>query len=165
MAELFDQIDELRRSPGKVAVATLVNTRGTTPRKEGAKMLVGEGGSVLGSVTIGGCVDAQVIEQTEDVLNTNRPRLLELNLGDEEAWEIGLTCGGTIEVFVEPLALDRSDDVGTRFYNRVHAHARAGGRGAIVTRLDDVGRKVLVLDDGTVEGSLGESFLDERFVA
>ena len=103
MAELFDQIDELRRSPGKVAVATLVNTRGTTPRKEGAKMLVGEGGSVLGSVTIGGCVDAQVIEQTEDVLSTNRPRLLELNLGDEEAWEIGLTCGGTIEVFVEPL--------------------------------------------------------------
>src|SRR5881296_3886321 len=80
MAELFDHIDELRRSPGKVAVATLVNTRGTTPRKEGAKMLVGEGGSVLGSVTIGGCVDAQVIEQTEDVLNTNRPRLLELNL-------------------------------------------------------------------------------------
>jgi xanthine dehydrogenase accessory factor len=47
----------------------------------------------------------------------------------------------------------------------VHAHARAGGRGAIVTRLDDVGRKVLVLDDGMVEGSLGERFLDERFVA
>src|SRR5204863_8957 len=68
MAELFDHIDELRRSPGKVAVATLVNTRGTTPRKEGAKMLVGEGGSVLGSVTIGGCVDAQVIEKSEDVL-------------------------------------------------------------------------------------------------
>ena len=45
MVELFDHIDELRRSPGKVAVATLVNTRGTTPRKEGAKMLVGEGGS------------------------------------------------------------------------------------------------------------------------
>ncbi|HZN49927.1 MAG TPA: XdhC family protein, partial [Methylomirabilota bacterium] len=62
MAELFDQIDELRQSRGKVAVATLVNTRGTTPRKEGAKMLVGEGGAVLGSVTIGGCVDAQVIE-------------------------------------------------------------------------------------------------------
>ena len=128
-------------------------------------MVVGEGGSILGSVTIGGCVDAQVIEQAEDVLTSMRPRLLEMNLGDEEAWEIGLTCGGTIEVFVEPLALDRADDVGTRFYDRVHAHARGGGRGAIVTRLDDVGRKVLVLDDGTVEGSLGEAFLDERFVA
>src|SRR3972149_1717661 len=104
MTELFDQIDELRRGAGRVAVATLVSTRGTTPRKEGARMLVGEGGRILGSVTIGGCVDAQVIEESEDVLASRAPRLLELSLGDEEAWEIGLTCGGTIEVFVEPLA-------------------------------------------------------------
>ena len=131
MAELFDQIDEMRRSKGRVAVATLVNTRGTTPRKEGAKMLVGEQGNVLGSVTIGGCVDAQVIEEAENVLGTMRPRLLEMNLGDEEAWEIGLTCGGTIEVFVEPLALDRSDDTATRFYDRVHAHADIDGRQVI----------------------------------
>src|SRR2546428_2246784 len=102
MAELFDHIDELRRAPGKVAVATLVNTRGTTPRKEGAKMLVGEGGAVLGSVTIGGCVDAQGIEQTEDVLHTMKPRVLELNLGDEEAWEIGLTCGGAVQGILQP---------------------------------------------------------------
>src|SRR5712691_9404552 len=149
MAELFDHIDELRRSPGKVAVATLVNTRGTTPRKEGAKMLVGEGGAVLGSVTIGGCVDAQVIEQTEDVLRTMKPRLLELNLGDEEAWEIGLTCGGTIEVFVEPLTAD--------FLESVRAHTGRGGRAAIVTRLDGlVGAKLLVLDDGTSAGTLGD---------
>ena len=74
MAELFDHIDELRRSARKVAVATLVNTRGTTPRKEGAKMLVGEGGAVLGSFTIGGCVDSQVIEQSEDVLGTIPPK-------------------------------------------------------------------------------------------
>jgi xanthine dehydrogenase accessory factor len=166
VAEIFDHIDELRRTSPRVAVATLVNTRGTTPRKEGAQMVVGEGGAILGSVTIGGCVDAQVIEQAEDVLTTMRPRLLEMNLGDEEAWEIGLTCGGTIEVFVEPLALDRgAADVGTRFYERVRAHARQGGRGAIVTRLDDDGRKLLVLDDGAVEGSLGEAFLDERFAA
>src|SRR5262252_8327433 len=164
MAELFDQIDELRRTPGKVAVATLVNTRGTTPRKEGAKMLVGEGGSVLGSVTIGGCVDAQVIEQTEEVLNTNRPRLLELNLGDEEAWEIGLTCGGTIEVFVEPMS-GGDGDAGAVMHTRARGHTAAGGRAAIVTRLDEpAGAKLLVLDDGTVEGTLGDAFLDERFV-
>src|SRR3989449_5977111 len=82
MTELFDHLDELRGSARKVAVATLVNTRGTTPRKEGAKMVVGEGGAILGSVTIGGCVDAQVLEESEDVLATMRPRLLELNLGD-----------------------------------------------------------------------------------
>jgi len=71
VAELFDHIDELKRAGGRAAVATLVNTRGTTPRKEGAKMLVGEGGRVLGSVTIGGCVDAQVIEEAASVLSTH----------------------------------------------------------------------------------------------
>ena len=156
MAELFEHIDQLGRAPGRVAVATLVNTRGTTPRKEGAKMLVGEGGGVLGSVTIGGCVDAQVIEETADVLDKNRPRLLELNLGDEEAWEIGLTCGGTIEVFVEPLSPE--------LYVKVREHADRGGHAAIVTRLD-TGAKLLLLDDGTSEGTLGEPFLDERFGA
>jgi xanthine dehydrogenase accessory factor len=161
VTELFDQIDELKRSSGKVAVATLVNTRGTTPRKEGAKMLVGEGGGVLGSVTIGGCVDAQVIEEAEDVLSTMRPRLLKLDLGDEEAWEIGLTCGGTIEVFVEPVAVGGGGDTAAQFYDRVHAHVERGGRGAIITRLDgSAGAKRLVLDDGTVAGSLGDPGLD-----
>jgi xanthine dehydrogenase accessory factor len=165
VAEPIDHIDELRKSKSRVAVATLVNTRGTTPRKEGAKMVVGDKGDIVGSVTIGGCVDAQVIEEAEDVLTTMRPRLLELNLGDEEAWEIGLTCGGTIEVFVEPLALDHGDDTAARFYERAHAFARAGGRGAIVTRLDGDGAKLLLLDDGTAEGSLGEAALDQRVLA
>src|SRR6266536_2335576 len=122
MSELFEHIEKLKREEAKVAVATLVNTRGTTPRKEGAKMVVGEHGDILGSVTIGGCVDAQVLEESADVLATMRPRLLELNLGDEEAWEIGLTCGGTIEVFVEPLAVGAGDD-NTALYERIRAHA------------------------------------------
>jgi len=157
MTELFEQVDELRRLAHGAAVATLVNTRGTTPRKEGAKMLVGEGGQVLGSVTIGGCVDAQVIEESEAVLTSRTPRLLELNLGDEEAWEIGLTCGGTIEVFVEPLAAD--------VLEQMRAHAHAGRRGAIVTRLSgEPGRKLLVLEDGTTEGGLGHARLDAQAV-
>ncbi len=163
--ELFDNLNRLKQSESKVAVATLVNTRGTTPRKEGAKMLVGEGGRVLGSVTIGGCVDAQVIEESADVLGTNAPRLLELDLGDEEAWEIGLTCGGTIEVFLEPLSLGRSDDATLAFYEKARAHAERGGRAAILTRLDAPhnGAKMLLLDTGSREGTLGDAFLDERF--
>ena len=165
MAELFEHLDQLRSSPGKVAVATLVNTRGTTPRKEGAKMVVGEGGAVLGSVTIGGCVDAQVIEESTHVLETMRPRLLELNLGDEEAWEIGLTCGGTIEVFLEPVRPDEAGPGVGRLYERVRALSATGRRGAVITRLDGDGAKLLVLDDGTTEGSLGEALLDQRFAA
>ena len=167
MSELFEHIERLRQAEGKVALATLVNTRGTTPRKEGAQMLVGEGGRILGSVTIGGCVDAQVIEESAEVLGQNLPRLLELNLGDEEAWEIGLTCGGTIEVFVEPVTLDRPGDRTLLFYERARAHAATGGRAAILTRLEapDHGAKLLVLDSGVLEGSLGEPFLDRRFAA
>jgi xanthine dehydrogenase accessory factor len=164
VAELFDHLDQLRQSTGRVAVATLVNTRGTTPRKEGAKMVVGEHGDILGSVTIGGCVDAQVLEESADVLATMRPRLLELNLGDEEAWEIGLTCGGTIEVFVEPLALAQ-DDASAVLYERVRAHAARGGRGVVVTRLEGPNGKLVVFDDGTRAGTLGEAFLDDRFAA
>lgn len=164
MTEIFEQIDEMRRSTGRVAMATLVNTRGTTPRKEGARMLVGEGGAILGSVTIGGCVDAQVIEHAEGVLTSMQPRLLQLDLGDEEAWEIGLTCGGTIEVFVEPMVLDGGDE-GARLYARARAHATAGGRAAVVTRLEGEPGKLLVLDDGSTDGTLGDTLLDERFAA
>ncbi len=167
MRELFEQFDALKRAEGKVAMATLVNTRGTTPRKEGAKMLVGAGGRILGSVTIGGCVDAQVIEEAEDVLGKDAPKLLELNLGDEDAWEIGLTCGGTIEVFVEPVELDRADTPPLTYYETLRAHAEQGGRGALITRLDgpNHGAKLLVLDTGRVEGTLGDPFLDRRFAA
>jgi xanthine dehydrogenase accessory factor len=166
MSELFEHIDKLRDAEDKVAVATLVNTRGTTPRKEGARMLVGEGGRILGSVTIGGCVDAQVIEESADVLDRNAPRLIEMNLGDEEAWEIGLTCGGTIEVFVEPVALDRRDDRALSFFEQARALAEAGERAAVVTRLvPPAGAKLLVREDGRTEGSLGDPFLDRRFAA
>ena len=192
MAELFEHLDQLRTSPGKVAVATLVNTRGTTPRKEGAKMVVGEGGAVLGSVTIGGCVDAQVIEESTHVLetmrrrtavrvvhhdlerpvardrlvDTARHRVATRDVGDdEEAWEIGLTCGGTIEVFLEPVRPDEAGPGVGRLYERVRALSATGRRGAVITRLDGDGAKLLVLDDGTTEGSLGEALLDQRFAA
>ena len=106
-------------------------------------MWVGEGGRLLGSVTIGGCVDAEVMAEAEDVLAASRPKLLSLDLGDEDAWEIGLTCGGTIEVFVEPVALGagptsdgalalyekvRSPRGGRRVGGHPHAHGRAGRR-------------------------------------
>src|SRR6267142_6099043 len=167
MSELFEHLDRLRSAEGKVALATLVNTRGTTPRKEGAKMLVGEGGRILGSVSIGGCVDAQVIEEAASVLTAHKPRLLQLDLGDEEAWEIGLTCGGTIEGFVEPVDLEKPDDATLALYERLKAHAEAGGRGAMLTRLEGSadGAKMLVFDSGPHEGSLGDAALDAASVA
>jgi xanthine dehydrogenase accessory factor len=168
VSELFDQIESLRYAEGRAALATLVSTHGTTPRKEGAKMWVGEGGRILGSVTIGGCVDAEVMAEAEDVLSGARPKLLSLDLGDEDAWEIGLTCGGTIEVFLEPVALGEgpSPDGALALYETLRSHVAAGGSGAIVTRMDppDAGAKLLLLDDGRRVGTLGDPALDEAAV-
>src|ERR671933_104440 len=105
MDDLFRQLDLLRPTERRVAMATLVATHGTSPKREGAKMWVGEGGRILGSVTLGGCVDARVVAASEEVLATGEPQLLSISLGDEDAWDLGLACSGTLDVLVEPVEL------------------------------------------------------------
>src|SRR5919199_949237 len=125
MQEIFPQPGQLPLFRRRVTLATLVNTIGTSPRKEGAKMWVGEGGEIFGALAIGGCVDAHVIEQAEAVLATQVPRLIELPLGDEEAWELGLSCAGTIEVFLEPLSAAHSQLFD--LYTALQSHLDRGG--------------------------------------
>lgn len=162
MNDPLDELDRLARTERRVAQATLVDTRGTTPRKEGAKMWVGEAGRLVGSVTIGGCVDARVIEAADAVLADGRPRLVAVDMGAEEAWEIGLSCGGTVEVFVEPLALEPGSPT-LDLARRLKAATEAGGRAALVTSLDGGGR-LLLYEDGRHEGSLGDPALDAAAV-
>jgi xanthine dehydrogenase accessory factor len=157
---VLDQLAELRHSGERVAMATLVATRGTTPKREGAKMWVGEGGRVLGSVTIGGCVDVRVIEEAERTLAAGRPRLLSMTLGDEDAWALGFTCGGAVDVLVEPMSI--SD---TTVYEKVRDAVARGQRAAIVTVLAEPFRRMLVRADGTRVGSLGADALDGAAVA
>jgi xanthine dehydrogenase accessory factor len=102
--------------------------------------------------------------EAEEVLGADgRPRLLALELGDEDAWEIGLTCGGTIEVFLEAVPLGQSREGALPLYEALRAHVAAGRAGALVTRLDppEAGAKLLVLDDGRWVGTLGAASLDE----
>ncbi|HEX7192185.1 MAG TPA: XdhC/CoxI family protein [Thermoanaerobaculia bacterium] len=127
---MFELFDQMRRSSKRAAMATLVRARGTTPRKDGAKMFVSEDGGVLGTITIGGCVDARVMEAATDVLRGSKPRLLSLQLGDEEASEIGLTCGGAVDVFVEPVGQELFD-----VYDRAQSVAKAGRLAAIETTI------------------------------
>src|SRR5678810_1209253 len=105
MDELFTDLEKLARVEKRIAMATLVVTRGTSPKREGAKMWVGEEGRILGSVTIGGCVDARVIAESEKVLASLEPRLLQMKLADEDAWEIGFSCAGDLDVLIEPVDL------------------------------------------------------------
>ena len=93
-------IDEWRTRGDKVALATVVKTGGSTPRPLGSKMIVNSRGEFSGSVS-GGCVEGAVIDEAHRVLKTGKPKLLKYGIADETAWDVGLSCGGMIEVFVE----------------------------------------------------------------
>ena len=107
MRELLPQIDEWRRGGLEVALATLVRVAGGAPRGVGAKMAISSRGEMAGSVS-GGCVEWEVVEAALEVMKDGRPRLLQFGIADEQGWNIGLACGGTIEVFVERLELQES---------------------------------------------------------
>lgn len=102
MKELIPTIDAWRADGNKVAIATVVKVEGSAPRPVGASMVVSSGGDLAGSVS-GGCVETAVFEEAQDVLKTGTPKLLRYGITDEMAWDVGLACGGTIEVFVEPV--------------------------------------------------------------
>jgi xanthine dehydrogenase accessory factor len=165
--ETFEQLDQLRRHERRVAMATLVSAKGTTPRTEGARMWIGEGGRILGTVTIGGCVDARVLAKAEEALRDDETRLLAMSLDDGDAWEIGLTCGGAVEVLIEPVRLDDPRDPVTTAYDVVRAEAAAGRRSVLVSRLREGNgvdarhaTRLVVREDGSTHGTLGDRDLD-----
>ena len=102
MKEIFADVERWRAKGEKVAIATVVATRRSAPRPVGAKLAVSESGELAGSVS-GGCVEGDVFEHACEVLRSGRPKLLNYGIEDEEAWNVGLPCGGEIDVFVEPL--------------------------------------------------------------
>jgi len=153
-------LERLRRTERRVALATLVSTEGTTPKKAGATMWVGEGGRILGSVTIGGCVDAQVVAASDEVLATTRPRLLALSLADEEGWDLGLTCGGSLRVLVEPVRLDTADDPIASAYTEVERAVAAGRSIVVVSNLAGSAARLTIDAHGATTGTLGGAALD-----
>jgi len=98
--EILAEIEGWREAGEQVAVATVVATRRSAPRPVGASMAVSAGGAICGSVS-GGCVESDVFEEAQEVLATGRPKLLSYGITDDQAWSVGLPCGGEIDVFVE----------------------------------------------------------------
>ena len=102
MRELVPDIASWRRDGKTVVLATVVKTWGSAPRPLGSKMAVSDAGDVAGSVS-GGCVEGAVIEEAQSVLASGVAKLLRFGVQQEDAWAVGLSCGGQIEIYVERL--------------------------------------------------------------
>ena len=100
--DLLDVARAWRDGGRKVAIATVVKTWGSSPRPAGSHLIVDEGGRIEGSVS-GGCIEGAVVREAIEVMEGAAPRLLTFGVSNEEAWDIGLACGGTVQVYVEGL--------------------------------------------------------------
>jgi len=99
-AEILEQAARWREAGKGVALATVVNTWGSSPRPLGSKLAVDSDGAFIGSVS-GGCVEGAVVTEALETIRDGKPRLLDFGVSNEQAWEVGLACGGKIEIFVE----------------------------------------------------------------
>ena len=100
MKDVLREVDAWVARGDQIAIATVVDVKRSAPRPPGAKMAVNDRGEVCGAVS-SGCVEGAVVEVAEDMLAGGEPRLLRFGIADDEAWEVGLPCGGEIDVFVE----------------------------------------------------------------
>jgi xanthine dehydrogenase accessory factor len=103
MKDVVEDVTAWAARGDRVAIATVVGVKRSAPRPPGAKMAVNEHGEVSGAVS-GGCVEGAVVEVAAEVLGGGEPRLLHFGIADSEAWDVGLPCGGEIDVFVEEYA-------------------------------------------------------------
>src|SRR6059058_299933 len=100
--DIFEEIVELRRAGRRGALATIVHARGSIPSFESAKMLVRDDGTIAGTIG-GGCVEAEVWQAAKEVMQEEKPRSLTFNLNNNPKYDTGLVCGGTLEIFIEPV--------------------------------------------------------------
>jgi xanthine dehydrogenase accessory factor len=154
MNDILPEITRWRERGDRIALATVVAVQRSAPRAPGAKMAVSEQGEISGGVS-GGCVEGAVVEVAEQVMGGTPPQLVHFGIADSEAWDVGLPCGGEIDVWVQEYTPSRFEEI-----------AREGGRAAEVTLLEGArpGAKLLIEADGARSGSLGAPELDDEAV-
>ena len=150
--ELFAQLRRWRSAGKGVALATVVKTWGSSPRPEGSHLAVEAGGAFVGSVS-GGCIEGAVIGEAQAAIADGQPRLLEFGVSDERAWEVGLACGGRVQVFVERANDERIE--------RLLAERAAKRAATVVTRLADGTQALVAGDEVSGELALTEAQREE----
>jgi xanthine dehydrogenase accessory factor len=156
MRDILTELERWWKDGKSIALATVVQTWGSSPRGAGSKMAITSDGKIAGSVS-GGCVENAVVEAGIQTLTTNQPQLLHFGVADETAWEVGLACGGSIDVFIKPL--DQN------FFKELRSVIEGGHSAVTVTVVrgpDDIlGGELLIHENGRLTGSLGSN-LDKR---
>jgi len=162
MREIWSDLKIWRAENRKIALATVVKVSGSSLRPEGSKMLLSGDGSISGSVT-GGCVEGAVFEETQDVLKTGTPKLLAYGVTNEQAWDVGLSCGGAIEIFVEAL----NSPAWQGIYPAIERCLEKNVLATLATVIagEGLGNKMLLPTDGDAVGSLGSSQADEELIS
>ena len=102
MRDILPELKCWRAAGKRLALATVVRAWGSSPRPLGSKMVVSDVGDMAGSVS-GGCVEGAVYEEAQAVMAARRPKLVQFGVSNETAWSVGLSCGGKIDVYIEPL--------------------------------------------------------------
>jgi xanthine dehydrogenase accessory factor len=150
--EVLSQLKDWSERGERIALATVVAARRSAPRPPGAKLAVNESGEIVGGVS-GGCVEGAVVEIAHQVIEGAPPALQSFGIADADAWEVGLPCGGEIDVWIQAYEPSRFEQI-----------ARAGGRATEVTMLEGSrpGAKLLVEADGARSGTLGSPELDDE---
>ncbi|MER7606978.1 XdhC/CoxI family protein [Nocardioides sp. NPDC127503] len=159
MRDVLDDLMKWWESGETVAVATVVATFQSAPRPPGASMLVGPDESAVGSVS-GGCVEGAVYEVAREVAETGVPELNRYGVSDDDAFAVGLTCGGILDVFVEKVSQETFPELG-----ELAEDVRSGSPVALATVIEHpdpeiLGRRVLIRPEG-VKGSLGSARMDD----
>ena len=151
MRDILSDLDGWRADQKSIALATVIQTWGSSPRRAGAKMAITPEGGITGSVS-GGCVEGAVFEEGVQALKSNRPKLLHFGVADETAWEVGLACGGSIDVFVQPLDAENFGPL-----RSVLVEEQPAVNVTVVRGPDELlGRELLVREDGSVTGALDD---------
>jgi xanthine dehydrogenase accessory factor len=153
MRDILRDVDLWQEERKPIALATVVQAWGSSPRRAGAKMAITSGGNVTGSVS-GGCVENAVVEAALDALRTNQPRLLHFGVADETAWGVGLACGGSIDVFVKPLDSEFLQSLRSALIDEQDAIAVTVIRGP----QEVLGREMLVREGRGVVGTLSDDW-------
>jgi xanthine dehydrogenase accessory factor len=170
MRDVLAAIRKWQAEGQRVALATVVKTRGSTPRQEGARLAVSSTGEMAGSVS-GGCVESDVILQAQEVLKADTPRLVRYAITDDMVWDVGLACGGTVEVWIEPL-VEADGDEAPMTPPRLQAELESAldedrlvTQAILLSGSGDPGAKLLVWPSGEASGSLGDKGLDRQVAA